>query len=252
VAPSLRDRLLTPQVARAITSPSAILATGAGAALGLIALGPVGAVVGGVVLFAGRVGLSVPRSSRERIDPFQLAEPWRRLVQDAQAARKQFSGAVRRARSGPLRERLATIDQQIDDGVAECWRVAQAGHALSDARRRIDVPAAQRELDEVQRAGYANEVTAGTIAAIEAQLATAARMDATIAETRDRLRLLNARLDESVTRAIELSASTTSGSQLDSVGADVTAITTEMEALRQGLEATDLASGGSSSAGSAG
>jgi hypothetical protein len=252
VAPTLRDRLLTPQVARAITSPTGILAAGVGAAVGMVALGPVGAVVGGVVFFAGRVGLAVPRSSRDRIDAFRLGEPWRRMVQDAQAAEAQFTGAVRRARSGPLRERLAGLGQQIDDGVAQCWRVAQAGHALADARKRIDVPAAQRELDEVRRAGYANELTAGTVAAIEAQLATAARMDATIAEARDRLRLLNARLDEAVTRAIELSASTAGDAQLESVEADLSAITTEMEALRQGLEAVDVADGGPRAAGSAG
>jgi hypothetical protein len=256
VALSLRDRFFTPQVARAITSPSAIVATGAGAAIGLVAVGGgggiVAAVVGAVVLFAGRVGLAIPRGGREHIDPFRLGEPWRRLVQDAQSAKAQFAGAVRRARSGPLRDRLAGIDQQLDDGVSECWRVAQAGHALSDARKRVDVAAAQRELDEVQRAGYANETTAGTVAAIEAQIASARRMDTTIAETRDRLRLLNARLDEAVTRAIELSVSTASDAQLASVGDDVSSITLEMEALRQGLEATDAAAGEARPSGGAG
>jgi hypothetical protein len=223
-------------------------------ALGLLATGGIGAaVVGGLLFFAGRVGLSVPRGGgRERIDPFRLDEPWRRLVQDAQSAEAQFSSAVKRARSGPLRERLTSLDEQIDDGVAECWRVAQAGHALTDARKRIDVAAAQRELAEIDAAGYANDLTAGTRAAIEAQLATAARMDRTITETRDRLRLLNARLDEAVTRAIELSVSTASDAQLASVGDDVADITMEMEALRQGLEATDIASGGTQASGSTG
>jgi DNA repair exonuclease SbcCD ATPase subunit len=195
----------------------------------------------------------VPRGGgRERIDPFRLAEPWRRLVRDAQAAKNQFGSAVGRARSGPLRERLASLDEQIDEGVAECWKVAQAGHALTDARKRIDVAAAQRELAEIQSAGYTNELTAGTQSAIQAQLATAARMDQTITETRDRLRLLNARLDEAVSRAIELSVSTSSDSQLASVGDDLSDITLEMEALRQGLEATDIASGGTQATGSTG
>jgi hypothetical protein len=254
VALSFRDRFLTPQVAHAITSPSAIVATGVGAALGVIATGGIGAaVVGGLVFFAGRVGIAIPRGGRrERIDAFRLGEPWRRLVQDAQAAKSQFGSAVGRARSGPLRERLTSLDQQIDDGVAECWKVAQAGHALTDARKRIDVPAAQRELAEIQSAGYANELTTGTESAIQAQLATAARMDRTITETRDRLRLLNARLDEAVSRAIELSVSTASDSQLASVGDDLSDITLEMEALRQGLEATDIASEGPQASGSTG
>jgi hypothetical protein len=256
VAPSLRDRFFTPQVARAVTSPSAIVARGAGAALGVLAVGGwagiPAAIVGALVLLAGRVGLAIPRGGREHIDPFVLGEPWRRLVQDAQAAKTEFARAVRRARSGPLRDRLADIDRRLDEGVVECWKVAQAGHALADARRRIDVPAAQRELEEVERAGYANETTAPTVEAIEAQLATARRMDETITATRDRLRLLNARLDEAVTRAIELSVSTTDDEQFASVGADVSSITMEMEALRQGIEETDAASGTARPAGGAG
>jgi hypothetical protein len=256
VALSFRDRFFTPQVARAITSPSAIVAAGAGAAIGVLTVGGwlavPAAIVGGAVLLAGRVGLAVPRGGREHIDPFVLGEPWRRMVQDAQSAKAEFARAVRRARSGPLRDRLASIDRQLDDGVVECWKVAQAGDALADARRRIDVAATRRELEEVERAGDANETTAPTVAAIQAQLATAERMDATIAQTRDRLRLLNARLDEAVTRAIELSVSTAGDEELASVGDDVSSITLEMEALRQGIEETDTASGTARPAGGAG
>ena len=49
---SLRDRFFTPQVARALTSPSGILSLGAGAAVGIVATAPVSvplAVVGAVV-----------------------------------------------------------------------------------------------------------------------------------------------------------------------------------------------------------
>lgn len=259
MAPSFRDRFLSPKVARAITSPSAIVAAGAGAAIGVLTgLGPIAAVVGGVVAFAGRVGFAIPRRPRpDRIDPFTLGDPWNRLVQDALAAQRQFDDAVRRARGGPLKERLDEIAQRIDDGVADCWRIAQSGNALADARRRIDVPAAERDLAEVRATSSPdNPTTRQTVAAIEAQLQSAQRLDKTITDTRDHLRLLNARLDEAVSRSIELSVGTTTGGGLAAVESDVSAITSELEALRQALDTTaavDVAgSGGTALGGAAG
>lgn len=246
-----RDRFFSPKVARAITSPSAILATGAGAALGLLALGPGGAILGGLALLAGRIALAIPRAPQgSRIDPFTLAEPWRRLVQDALGAQAQFRDAVRRTQSGPLRDRLETIGDGVTDGVEEVWRIAQAGHALSDARRRINLADAQRDLAELHQGGVNNETTAATERAARAQIETAARMDITITETRDRLRLLNARLDEAVTRSIELSVSASGAAALEQVGNDVASITMEMEALRQGIEATEGLTGGMTAGGS--
>ena len=119
-----------------------------------------------------------------------------------------------------------------------------SGNALADARSRIDVNTAQRELAEVRQSSPPGDTTAATIAAIQAQLDAAARMDSSIAETRDRLRLLNARLDEAVTRSIELSVSSGDSSRLESIDDDVATITQEMEALRQGLEAVDTIDSG--------
>jgi hypothetical protein len=174
---------------------------------------------------------------RLRIDPFTLAEPWRRLVQDAQAADTQFREAVGRTRAGPLQDRLADIGQRVSTGVGECWQVGQAGHALSRARSRIDLAGLRRELADL--AAPADPTASATSASIQARIDSAERMDATIAETRDRLRLLNARLDEAVTRAIELSVSTATGDELSSVGADLISITSEVEALRQALVAVE-------------
>lgn len=247
MAPSLRDRFFSRPVARAITSPSGILAAGAGTALGILALGnPLGAIVGGVLFFAARVGAAIPRGPKEdRIDPFALDEPWRRLVQSALAAEKQYRDAVRRATAGPIRERLELLGDNLHHGVLECWRTAYAGHALTEARRRVDAAGAQRELDELQRSGYSTDVTQRTEAAIRSQLETASRMDATITATRDKLRLLAERLEDTVTRAIELSAATGGAviGSVDDVGAEFSAIGDEMEALRQGLETARGVSG---------
>ena len=66
---SFRDRFFSPPVARALTSPSGILATGVGAAIGIVATAPLslplvavgGAVVGGGVGLATLLCLAIPR-----------------------------------------------------------------------------------------------------------------------------------------------------------------------------------------------
>src|SRR5687768_16491380 len=98
---SLRDRFFTPPVARAITSPSGILALGAGAGIGILTGGGVlAAAIFGLAAIAGRVSLAIPRTPKaERIDPFTLSEPWRHYVQDALQAHNRFTEAVNSARS---------------------------------------------------------------------------------------------------------------------------------------------------------
>ncbi|HEX2575287.1 MAG TPA: hypothetical protein VHK88_03000 [Aquihabitans sp.] len=242
---SLRDRFYTPRVARALTSPSGILALGAGAAIGVL-LAPVGipaAVVGGVVGgalgYGGRVALAIPRNSRAAaIDPFGVKEPWRHEVKDAVQARDRFEQAVGSFRPGPLKDQMNAVAKQLDDAVAQCWEIARQGQLVADARTRIKDREANWELQRARHAvgeGTPNPTQASTIASLESQLATASRMDALVASTRDQLALLNARLDESVTRAIELSVSNRVG-DAQSIGHDVGDIVTDLEALRRAIE----------------
>src|SRR3954447_21074212 len=145
---SFRDRFFTPQVAKAITSPSGILLAGAGAAVA-IAAGAGAIVIGGVAAaaWAARVAFSVPRNDTagKDIDPFALKDPWRRFVRQAQKSQQRYETAVRSARAGPMRDRLFDIGSRIDDGMQECWRIAKQGQLLSDARAQIDSASAQNE-----------------------------------------------------------------------------------------------------------
>src|SRR4051812_6431498 len=99
---SLRDRLLTPPVARAITSPSGILLAGAAAsAVILIGAAPL-APLAALAAWATRVAVSVPRPNRgDRIDPFVLSDPWRRFVNEALSAQARYRRAVHAADAGP-------------------------------------------------------------------------------------------------------------------------------------------------------
>lgn len=244
--PTLRDRLRTHRATRAATSPSAIVLAGAGAAAGVAVGLP---LVGVLALGAGAWGLRVLAPLLRRagggVDAMALDDPWREFVWEAQEHRHRFDEATGRARTGPLRERLAAIGQRIEDAVEECWRVARAGQALSEARAAVDVVEAHRDLQALVgvdgRLPPPESNLGRTAAALEAQLATAERLDATIADARGRLQLLDARLGEAVTRAIELSVRTDAGDELGplrGLGDDVEGLVVELEALRSALDDT--------------
>ena len=231
---AFRDRFLTPQVARAITSPSAILLAGAGAAVGILAVGPFGAVVGAAA-YAARVGLAVPRAPKSDIDLSALVEPWRRFVVEAMDARQRYRQALDTAAAGPLRSRLTAIGERLDDGVEETWRIARRGMALESALRQLEDPGAVAErLGQARRAGADQRI----IDSLKAQLDTTDRIAQVAADARQRLQLLDARLDEAVARAVELSLNADDAQDLLGVGSDVEAVVGEMESLRQALEET--------------
>lgn len=236
---SFRDRFFTPGVARAITSPSAILAGGAGAAIGVLWTGgPLAAVLLGLAAVAARVLASVPRAPRRPgINPRQLDEPWRGIVEENLDAARRFEVALAAVREGPLRERLGEMGTRLSTAVDESWRIAVAGNSLTNARRQIDSDRILTELSEAESA-TPTERSEQTIRAIRSQLASAERLDATIADTHDRLRLLDARIDETVTRTVELSVSQAGPEALGGLGVEMDAIVDDMEALRQALEET--------------
>lgn len=250
---SLRDRFFTPPVARAIVSPTGILALGAGAGLGILTGGgAIAAVIGGLVAWAARVGLAIPRAaSEERVDPFTLSEPWRHYVQDAIQARNRFTEAVGTARRGPMRDRLQEIEERVETGVREVWRIARRGHDLVDARRRLDPDAIRRDIAATEADADEPWATRSTMErtmeALRAQLDAVERLERVIGDADSRLRLLNARLDEAAARTIELSVQAHDAADLGGLGDDVDAMVDEMEALRQAIEETG---GGTAVAGS--
>jgi hypothetical protein len=168
----LPDRVRTPAVARAVTSPGAVLLAGAGVSLAVLAgaAWPVAAVAG-VAAWLARVAAAVPRRpAGERPDPFAVGEPWRAFVQDALEAQRRFGQTVRRMRAGPLRERLTELGQRIDHGVLTCWRIAQQGDAMDGALQEIDPDGVARELEQLE-SGESRTATA-----LRSQLATAERL----------------------------------------------------------------------------
>ena len=201
--------------------------------------------MGGIVGLGARLAVALPRNqSGPRIDPFAVNEPWRHAVIDAIRAQSRFASAIKTFRDGPLKVAVGNVAGRIDDAVQECWRVAQQGQLMTDARQAINDREVTWELQQAQAAlagAPANETQARRIRSLESQLETASRMDGLIGSTKDQLDLLNARLDESVTRAIELSVSGQQGG-VDRLDHDVEGIVDELSSLRLAMEDVDRGS----------
>jgi hypothetical protein len=232
-----------PVVVRAALSPVAVGGAAVGGLIGLLAGGGlVGLVViallGWIVGAAGTVVLG-HRGGRilpdERIDPFAVGEPWRHFVRDAVTARNRFDDAMRSTKPGPLKERLATIRQSVDAGVRECWEVAKQAQNIAQARKVLDVPTLRRRLEGLQATDTDTSVTEGSL---QAQLESAARLDAVLGDVTTKLQVLEAQLTEAVTRAIEVAALAGHDDELSGVGSDVDQVVDNLEALRLALAET--------------
>jgi hypothetical protein len=247
----LPEHLKSRKTGEAIMAPSAIVAAGAGASVAILAGAPVVAIVGvGVLAYAAVVGFKLPRRAKgpreERIDPRALSEPWSRFVSEALQARRRFDEVVRTADTGPIRERLGEIGERVAAAVHECWRIAKRGDALVAGVRSLDLDGVKRELDAVeqeQRRGGATGSLDQTAASLKAQLASGERLVKVATDTRDRLQLLDARLDEAVARAVELSLQAGDVADLSGLGDDVDSLLGDLESLRQGLDEAGQAAG---------
>ena len=161
--------------------------------------------------------------------PHALSEPWRGYAQSAQDAKRRFDQIVASVAAGPLRQRLATLSARLDDGVDESWRIAKRGHEIVAALGQIDTAGAAAELAELEAAGdAASAPQAATIESLRAQLAAAERLSTLATQSRDRLRLLDARFDELIARAVEVSVGSGDSEVL---GHDVDQLVTELESL---------------------
>jgi hypothetical protein len=238
----LRDRVLTRRVAERMTSPPAIIAAGAGSAV-VIGLGaPLAlAAAAGAAAWAAVVGATVERAPKRPVrDARSLPPPWADYVREAQDAARRYERATASVDAGPVRDRLEDIGERVADGVEECWRIANRGVALDRAAMSLEDPnLVQRRIDEL--AGRTDPTALQTREALQAQADATRRLAQTRRDVAERLQLLDARLDEAVARAVELGLSADRGdvTLAGTIGSDVEAVVTDMEALRQALEETN-------------
>ncbi|HKA92784.1 MAG TPA: hypothetical protein VKE97_03210 [Acidimicrobiia bacterium] len=278
----LPEHLKNRKTAEAVTAPSALLLAGAGTAVGVLAGAalPV-AVLVGAAAYGVRVAFGLPRKPRpERIDLAGLSQPWRAYVKDAMEAQRRYTRAVSTTEPGPLHDRLGEIGARLDAGVRECYRIGRRGAALdtglaglqtgvawADLMHGLDafrVPAQLRERvqqgesirDNAELAGELRKVGVDEqgldkLEALQAQVLSAQRLAAVAQDARSRLELLNARLDEAVARAVELSLRAEDATALQGLGGDVDDLVGEMESLRTALDEAGRAGRGATATGTA-
>jgi hypothetical protein len=243
----LPERARTPAMARALMAPSSILLAGAGTAAAILAGVPLAAAaVVGAVAWAGKVAWSMPRKvKRPNMNPATVKEPWRSLVRQTVKAEDRFNETVRSTRHGPLRDRLAELSAQVSVAVDASWQIAQRGDSLDAAVRELDANSIAAELaareEELRRSPGRPQLEA-TVAALRRQWESAQRVADVARDALDRLRRLNAQLNETVARAVELSLGPADVDALQPLGADIDGVVTELESLRLALEESATAS----------
>jgi hypothetical protein len=231
-----RDRFFTRQTAEAIAAPSSIVTAGVGTAAGVLLWGvaPPAALLGALA-YGGWVLTRMPRNSRSAdvvIDPQRLHDPWRGYVREALQAEQRFDAAVGSTPPGPLRDRLAEMGERVAEAVNESWRIANHGQQLELALGRFD-PITQLERRLAEARGDPQVATS-----VRRQIDAYRRIEATAIDARERLRLLDARLDETVANAVEVGLRVGDPVEVGALDGDVESLVTEMEALRRGLEET--------------
>lgn len=247
VVDKLPEQWKTQKTADALMAPSAIVLCGLGAAAAILAGLPLFAVMGvGVIAWLARVATLMPRGRRaDRVDAMSLSDPWRGFVREALDAQRRYRKAVSGTSPGPLRDRLVEIGERIDAGVQECWRVARRGNALVDAIGNLDPAAARRELEAAKQTEQLNPGPnqEATLKALQAQADSADRLTKVATDAQDKLRLLDARLDEAVARSVELSIRAEDVGELGGLGGDVDTLVSDLETLRVSLDEAGGAGG---------
>lgn len=233
---SFRDRFYTAQTAKAMLSWRLFAAVAAAIAAVLLSVHWGIALVIGLAVYGGLVALAMPKPpGRIAIDPFAVSEPWRRFVTAAQRSGRNVHETVNRTDDGPLKVRMYEITQRLDAGLAEVWKVALRGDEIDDAVRRLDPTALRSKLSTLERQAAdspSDDITAA-VSSVQAQLQSADRLKALSAETADRLRLAQTRLDELAARATEVSVG---ASDSTAFADDVDELVVEMESLRLAVD----------------
>ncbi len=233
-----RDRFYTPTTAKAILSWRIALAVGVAVTLAVIQLPLAVALGAGVGVYVATVAAAMPkRTAKRAIDPFMLSEPWRQLMQNAQASGRKLRDTIGGITPGPLKDTLLGVAEQLERGLGEAWEVAKRGDEIDDAVRRLDPTALRSKLTTLsERAALSPSPEAdAAVRSVERQLESADRLKQQSNETAASLRLTQTQLDELVARASEVSLGAV---DTDAYAREVDDLVIELEALHQAVQET--------------
>jgi len=131
---------------------------------------------------------------------------------------------------GPLRDRLTTIGQRIDDAVEQAWQIARHGDGLDDRISAVGSAALRVQLERTTDPALR--------ASLQSQLQSGERIKATRDATDARLRLLTTRMGELVSQAAEVSVGNDPTAGLGTAVEDVIG---QLDSLRQAVDELNVA-----------
>ena len=144
----------------------------------------------------------------KHLDPFTVGQTWRPYVRRMLAAHRAYHRSVDDLEPGPLHDRLHELGRHVDAAVLTGWQLARRGQSLTEARHGIDSTRLQTQLrslgDEPDPASgplVHEELRLTTRQALEAQLQSAADLDAAVVVVTRHLQVVDARLGEICARA---------------------------------------------------
>ena len=175
-----------------------------------------------------------PEPAAQEADPVDLAAlgpRWRAPVEEAVAARTRFRALAQQAGGGPIADRLAILAESIDGGVLASYRTAARAQAAEAAIAELGPDRVNEALKAARRRGNDAEIEL-----LMAQHASVNRLLNSVDDAEDQLRMLDLRLDAAVARAAELVLRPTDTA---GAGAELDALVTELDALRQAMDTLD-------------
>lgn len=229
----LRDRFFQAKVARAITSPAGIVA-GSTVSGTLYAMG----ASPGLSFLAGMIAWGVPMvramgvvpkpSAKVMAAPKGKATSWDKAVDDAEDAVLRFQEALERAGDGPLQDRLDELEEDVLQSMDACIELAEWGAEVESARIELD-PATLENV--AKRAGKP------ALDAAKNQRQLVGELQKVEQEVRDRMSILNGRLDEAVGRAVEIIGRSNDQRRRDADAADRSDVEVDVAAELRSLSA---------------
>ena len=156
--------------------------------------------------------------------PAMLGREWHRATRAAHAAAQRYDGAVAAMPSGPLRDRLLALRDEVRSCIGEAERLAGEGSRLDVACRDVE-----RALSRRRRAARGQAVP-NLESSLAAQQSSLSRLQAQRTHVRVRLHALIARLDQIAACAAEIGLC-----QPDHADAPA-ALTEQVEALRLAID----------------
>lgn len=185
-----------------------------------------------------RRGSKQPPDPLAEIDPARVPPAYRPAVDDAIRARTQFTALVGSMGTGPLRQRLDTLQHGIDAGAIAVWRAVQQAVRLETVVATLDPQRVTDDLKQAKRAHQSGQGDAATVEVLSARFASTQRLLNALDELRDRIPLLEARLGTAVARAAELTLASSAASMagLDALQGELDDLVIELEALQAAVD----------------